>query len=250
MTPLILVGRVLAQGVRTPEHDPDDVDRLADDILGRAEFQPPERTWLRRQWDRFADWLRSLFDDGNEQIPEADIPTEAASGGGPGSLVAYLLLAAVLVLAAWVIWRVVKHRPPRAVSDDDPDVTIDIDEHRSSSDWRSRAEALAADGQWKESVRAWLRWGVASLIDRDVLEDVPGRTTGEFRRSVADDHPDLQADFDRASLLFDEVWYADRPATAETVESMRRDIEAVVEQAPRRHRSRRDDSTRPMAEIS
>ena len=243
-------GWVLGQGVAPPEHDVDEVDRRIDEILARSEFQPPEPTWLRRQWDRFVDWLRSLV-EADEEPPVPDIPAEPAGGGGPGSLVAFLLLAAVLVLVAWVIWRIVRDRTPRAASDDDDiDVTVVIDERRTASDWRSRAGELEADGRWKEAVRAWLRWGVTNLIDRGVLEDVPGRTTGEYRRFVADQHPGLRADFDRATRLFDEIWYADRTATAESAAGIRRDMERVIEAAPERGRLDEPDPDRPLAEIS
>jgi len=240
------------QRLPPPEHDPAEVDRRIDDILSRPEFQPPERTWLRRVWDGFVEWLRSLF-NADDDVPEiTEVPVESGGGGGPGALIAYLLLAAVLLLAAWVVWRLVRDRTPRAKSDTggDPGVSIDIDEHRSAADWRERANELEADGRWKDAVRAWLRWGIAGLVDREVLEDVPGRTTGEYRRYVARHEPDLDADFDRATRLFDEVWYADRAADAESVATMRRHMEAVVDAAPRQGSAGVGDHAQPMAEIS
>lgn len=242
---------MIGQTLPVPEHDPDDIDERISDILARAEFQPPERSWLRRAWDAFVEWLRSLL-GADDEVPEiTEVPVEPG-GGGPGALVAYLLLAVVLALAVWVVWRLVRDRAPRAEADGDADtgVSIDIEEHRTAAGWRDRARDLEADGRWKDAVRAWLRWGITDLVDRRVLDDVPGRTTGEYRRDIAGHQPHLRDDFDRATQLFDEVWYGDRAADAETVASMRRDIEAVVEAAPQRRSAERPDGERPMAEIA
>ncbi len=245
----LILNRILLQRIPAPQHDPDDVDRTIDRILARQEFLPPERTWLRRQWDRLVDWLRSLLESSND-APAPDLPTEPAQGGGAGSLVAILLLALVVALAVWVIVRIVRDRTPRADGGDDDSISIEIDEYRTAADWRSRAARLEGAGQSKEAVRAWLRWGIATLVDREVLEDVPGRTTGEYRRFVAERHPHLQSRFDRATMLFDEIWYADRDATAESVSTIRQDMEAVVEASSTRGQTRGPDPRRPLAEIT
>lgn len=239
--------------LRPPDHDPDEVDRLIGDILSRSEFQPAEQSWLRRQWERFVNWLSSLGDDSSAPPEILDAPTGGAEGGGPGSLVAYLLLALVLALAVWVVIRVVRARRAGRVdddTDDDAGVDVEIEQHRTASDWRSRALAFEADEDWREAVRAWLRWGIRTMVDRGVLEDVPGRTTGEYRRYVRDRYPELEVDFDRASRLFDEVWYADRAASSESVATVRTHIESFVEQAPARGDAGRPATERPMAEIS
>lgn len=51
---------------------------------------------------------------------------------------------------------------------------------------------------------------VGDLIAAGLLEDVPGRTTGEYRRDVAVRAPDRSSAYDEATELFELAWYADR----------------------------------------
>ena len=89
-------------------------------------------------------------------------------------------------------------------------VRVEEIHRRTPAEWRAEAEALEADGQWKLALRCRYRALVGDLIAAGLLEDVPGRTTGEYRRDVAVRAPDRSSAFDEATELFELAWYADR----------------------------------------
>ncbi len=49
---------------------------------------------------------------------------------------------------------------------------------------------------------------VAELASRGLVEEVPGRTTGEYRAGVARALPEGAAPFTEATHLFEDAWYA------------------------------------------
>jgi Domain of unknown function (DUF4129) len=79
----------------------------------------------------------------------------------------------------------------------------------------SLADRLAAQGRYAEAIRERLRAMVRLLVERGVIEDRPGWTVTEL--SAAAGLPPLR----EASTVFSDVWYAQRPATAELDARMR-----------------------------
>ncbi len=177
---------------------PDEANARADEILSRAEFAPPERSLVDRAIDwvleRLGGLLTSLF------------------SGGQGSFLSWIVLGACVVAVAAVIVVLVRSlRRDRSVAAiaDVRDVT------RTAAEWRAEAERLEAAGSWKAALRARYRELVAELVERAVVRDVPGRTTGEHRAEVRRREPAVAGDFDAASSLFDAAWYGDLPTGAE-----------------------------------
>jgi hypothetical protein len=64
-------------------------------------------------------------------------------------------------------------------------------------------------------MRARYRELVRTLVDERVLDDVPGRTTGEYDRELSAARPAAAEAFTGMSSLFEDVWYGGQDATAE-----------------------------------
>ncbi len=193
-----------------PSRDADEVRQAADDILDQPEYRAHEPDLLERARDWFGDRVQDLY--------------EAAFSGRAGSLVAWLVLVGAVVAAVWFGTRFGRTvQSERRVG-----VLVEQVHHRSPAEWRAEAEAQEAAGEWKLALRSRYRALVGDLVADGVLEDVAGRTTGEFRVDVAARAPARSAAFDEVTDLFELVWYADRPADATVNAEFRRLADAVT----------------------
>jgi hypothetical protein len=68
---------------------------------------------------------------------------------------------------------------------------------------------------------------VADLAARGLVEEVPGRTAGEYRRQVDAVVPEVAPAFDGATSLFEGAWYGGRSTGAEEAARFR-ELEARV----------------------
>jgi hypothetical protein len=91
----------------------------------------------------------------------------------------------------------------------------------SSKAFLALADRLAADGRYAEAVRERLRAIVRELVDLGVIENRPGWTVTELARAAGYARPPVRPSLDAASLLFSDLWYGQRPATAEHDARMR-----------------------------
>lgn len=103
--------------------------------------------------------------------------------------------------------------PPPVSTDDLPAVPAD--------DLATLADRLAAAGRYAEAVRERLRAMVRQLVERGVIEHRPGWTVTELARAAGDALPAAGAPLAEAAAIFSEIWYAGRPAGAETDARMR-----------------------------
>ena len=74
---------------------------------------------------------------------------------------------------------------------------------------------------------------VAELAGRGVLDDLPGKTTGEERVEVAQAMPSAGEQFREATTLFDDAWYGDAPTGPAEAARLKDLSQAVLEEAPR-----------------
>lgn len=209
--------------VPLPVAGPEEQRRAAEEVLSGQEFQRPEPSLI----ERITDWL-------DRQIGEA---IDSVSGGGTGSVVGWVLVAAALAAIVWLVMR------NRRVLQRDPRVgaTVRIDAGRAPGAWRERAARLEAEGRWKEALRCHYRALLGDLVRKGVIVDVAGRTAGEYREEVARARPAAAADFTAATDLFERAWYADEPTAASENGRFRAHargvlvaVDATESQAPRR----------------
>jgi hypothetical protein len=182
------------QTLPPPTADPEEVRRGADEILARPEFQEPPRSLYQRalDWigDRIADALGALI------------------SGGTGAVIAWILLAlAVLAVVVLVVKAVQRDRRRRGDDTGGPTVGIELDDRRPAEAWATEAERLEAEGRWREAMRCRYRSLVAALAGRGVVDEVPGRTAGEYRTLVAQARPPVAEPFAGATDLFERAWY-------------------------------------------
>jgi hypothetical protein len=170
-----------------------EVRQHAHEILQRAEFGREESLL-----QRIADWIGDLFSK-----------ITFGLGGGPGflgNLVSLAIIAGIVVVLVLIARSLIRRtRPPKPLVDDE--LTIELEEGRDASDWRSDAERFEAAGQWREAMRARYRELVRTLIEHRVLDDLPGRTTGEYRAEFVHARPANAAAFIELTELFEAVWY-------------------------------------------
>lgn len=175
----------------------EDVRQLADDILARPEFRQPEPNLL----ERLRDWVV-------EQVGKI---LESAFSGSTGSIVGWAVLVGAVALLVWSITRF--GRTVQVGSR----VGIEVEgvHRRTPAQWRAEAEEHEAAGAWKEALRCRYRALIGDLVAEGILDDVAGRTTGEFRDDVTIRAPDRADAFAAATELFELAWYADRPTGPE-----------------------------------
>ena len=180
---------MLALGQEGPGSDPERVHRVVREVLSRPEFRPPERSLLERAVDWALEVIGRLLG--------------ALAGSGAGGIVGLLLLALVLAGVGLLAARFSRGLTPS------PEVAAALPgvRRRSAAEWRAEADARERSGAWREAVRSRYRALVADLAARGLVEEVPGRTAGEYRREVGRAVPAAAADFAGATELFEVAWY-------------------------------------------
>jgi Domain of unknown function (DUF4129) len=181
-----------------PHHDPLQVRGAAQDILRRAEFQPSKRSW----WSAAIHWVLH----GLGQL----LGRLLGIGGGSG-VQGWLAVAALVAVVVVVVLLAVRYWVPLARNPSRPVVMTAARRGRSAVDWRAEAARHERDGRWRDALRCRYRALVADLAGRGVVEEVPGRTAGEYRAEMQARAPAVATEFAGATALFEDAWYGDRP---------------------------------------
>ena len=185
--------RWLAAGLGPVDQDPDEVRRTACELLNP-----------------------SVVCSTVEPPPDPPDPPDV----GPLWLLLELLLWGVIIgvlgLLVWLLVRalVTRRRNPRDEDATDDDVVetvgeVVVDRSREPFSWRDEADRHLAAGRLRDALRCRYRALVGDLARRGLLDEIPGRTTGEERSQLAVSTPDVIADFAAAADLFDAAWYGD-----------------------------------------
>ncbi|MEX2659849.1 MAG: DUF4129 domain-containing protein [Acidimicrobiales bacterium] len=175
-----------------PEAGAEEVRGIADEVLADPAFHRPGPGLLVRA----RDWLF-------EQVAEAIDRLFAAAGDGP---LGWVIVAALGVAAAVLIVRVTRgmQREPGSIAG------APTGPRRPPTDWLADAARFEAAGEWRSGLRCRYRALVASLAASGLVNEVPGRTAGEYRLAVARAVPDVGRAFDGATSLFEVAWYGQR----------------------------------------
>jgi hypothetical protein len=140
-------------------------------------------------------------------------------GAGGSSWAAVLVVGVVVgAVVALVVVTVVRRGRSR-VGRRPPVVVVRGDgPSRSPAEWRAEAAAHEAAGRWRDALRCRYRALVAELVGRGLVQEIPGRTSGEYRRDVSAVVPAASPAFDGATDLFEQAWYGDRASGREDQE--------------------------------
>lgn len=207
---LSLLARQLAE-LPEPDRSSDEMRRAVHEVLSRPEYRHPGKSFLSQLWTDVLDWLARL------------LSTVVSAGIG-----AWLVVAIIVGLVALVVWRLardVSRDPGRGV-------TVQTARVRPAADWRAEAEAHERAGEWRQALRCRYRALVADLAARGFLEEIPGRTAGEYRAELDGSLPSAAPPFHGATELFEGAWYGHRP-TGEPDAAKFRELEDSVLAAAR-----------------
>jgi hypothetical protein len=204
-----LAATAVAGDLPAPTRDPDRVRDAVREVLARPEFRPPDRTLLQRAFD----WLL-------EQVGRLLAELGASGAGGIVGL-------AVLVLALLGIGLLAARFSRGLTSSPEVRAAVPGVPRRPATDWRAEAEAHERAGAWRAAVRCRYRALVAELAARGLVDEVPGRTAGEYRGEVRRNLPDAAADFAGATELFELAWYG-RGETGSQQASRLRELSGLV----------------------
>jgi hypothetical protein len=173
--------------------DPVSIRRAAQQILSQAQF----RVAGPSLFERARSWL-------SRQIGHA---LDAALNGRFGlvGIIVLLVLAAAIVVIVVRVARASRHggRVGGYRVDGAP---------RPPADWLAEAAACEGRGDWRGALRARYRALVAELAARGFVDEVPGRTTGEYRAEVTANLPTAGPEFGGATDLFEATIYGDHVA--------------------------------------
>lgn len=197
----------------------DETRRAVADVLAGDEYAELRPTLLDRLWDAVLDLLGRLI----------DLVGQTGQGGLVGTILLVGMLVAVGVVAARFLGRVQRD----AVAGGAP---VEVG-GRSAAEWVAEAHAHELAGRWRDAVRCHYRALVAELAAAGLVEELPGRTAGEYRAQVAASVPaaaDAMAD---ATRRFEVAWYAHEPIGADAVHGLLEAVTSVSDAATLRTRA-------------
>jgi hypothetical protein len=134
---------------------------------------------------------------------------------GPGTLIAWALLAGLGLVALWLLrrLRLVPERTAHPVAGSARSRPIG---------WRARAEEAIRAGDLSAAVHALYRSLLATLARRGFLVEAPGLTAGECRAAIRTSRPDLSTAVAQATASFERVAYGGVTPGADDVDLLRR----------------------------
>ena len=194
----------------TPTRPPGQVSRTIDRVLARPEYRHPGPPLLERIQRDILDWLARVLSE--------------VVGAGLGAWIALALILGLVVLIVWRLAGGVTRDPGQGVA-------VSAGRLRPAADWRAEAEAHERAGEWRQAVRCRYRALVADLAGRGFLQEVPGRTAGEYRTELGNALPGASPPFAGATELFEGAWYGQRPTAAADATHFRELADRVLEKA-------------------
>jgi hypothetical protein len=186
-----------------PAFGRDDVGDAVREVFSRQEFRTDDPGFITQARDWVFDRIGRLLSD-------------LLQGGGRG-IVGLVVFALVITAVALLIARFARtmQRDPEAT----PSPTGM--RRRTPAEWRADAERYEAEREWRHGLRCRHRALVADLAGRGLVEEVPGRTAGEYRAEVSVALPAARDAFGGATELFELAWYADAPTGPDEVRRFR-----------------------------
>lgn len=149
-------------------------------------------------------------------------------GGGTGSVVAAVALVGIVLLVAAAVVVFLRRLRPAAPLGPVEEGSVG----RDPRSWADEATRHEADGDLRQALRCRYRETLARLAAAGLVEEVPGRTTGEYRATVAGSLPAVDEPFTALTIRFEQAWYGGRPVDAALLEEVKRSQHAVLNQIP------------------
>jgi hypothetical protein len=188
---------------------------LADEILLRGEFIPArDPGFFREGVNQVFEWIAEFLDWLFGGI-------FGAAGGGAGSLIAYILAGVAAVLIILAIVKAVRgyDKPEKVV--EGTGTRVVFDEVVDPAVLRQDLASASASGDWRAAVIAGFRLAIVQMIDRRIVAERPGATTGDFGRALAAKESFLASSYRPASGAFERAFYSDNEITEQDLSSVR-----------------------------
>jgi hypothetical protein len=179
--------------------------------------------WLGEKFMQFIDWLLDF-------LPRSD-PRDSGTSGMRWIVIS-VVIAIVLVIVFLAVEVARRSRraggdvltskaPARSARDDDP-------LSRGATEWERYAEQLAADGRFREAIRAWYHAVLVTCYAAGVLHFRKGRTNWEYIASLP---PSLswRAELIGLTRRFEVEWYGHDDSTAEALEECSEQARSILE---------------------
>jgi hypothetical protein len=177
---------------------------------------------------RLVNWLHAHL-----HFPSLHLPS-LYGGAWQSYVVVVVLLAGVLSALVVAVRRGLFRRLRHPVAS--PGVTVtDEPEALRPAAWRERAERFAADGRFREALRCRYCALVGELAQRGLLDEVPGRTSGDYERRVGTVLPEVAEQFASVTARFESCWYGHEPSNADEQVLFDRSAGFIVREARARH---------------
>lgn len=175
------------------DFDPEEVRRVTAEVLARPEYRTARPGLIDRLWAALLEFIGRLL--------------ERVAGAGGQSLVGTLVVVGVLALVALLLFRFLR----RVRRDRSVELALSGAIGRSPAEWEAEASAHERAGRWREALRCRYRLVIARLAERGLVEELPGRTTGEYLKEATSADPGLGPDLRTITTAFERVWYGNRP---------------------------------------
>jgi hypothetical protein len=177
-----------------PVHDPDEVRRLAEEILAQPRYDEPAEPLL----DRILNWIGERIGDLLESL--------GGGAGGGGSALGWVVLVLAVAAIGYLVFRYARGiNVERRVGPEAPPAMIELT--RSPAEWRAEAHQLAGEGRFREALRCRHRALVADLVAQGVIPEIPGRTAREYVADVAVNRPAAGPAIAEITEVFEAAWY-------------------------------------------
>lgn len=172
-----------------PPVDPQTARGAVEAVLARPEYADIQPGLLDRAWGAVTRAVGELL--------------SALTGTVAGSVIGYLLLGGLAALVVSIGVRTARSlRRETAAA-----VATAVDVGRAPEEWLADAEEHEAAGRWRDGVRCRYRALVAELAGAGTLDEVAGRTAGEYLAAVRAAAPAAAEPFAVATAVFEEAWY-------------------------------------------
>ncbi|MCP4660586.1 MAG: DUF4129 domain-containing protein [bacterium] len=191
---------------------------------GEVEVPSPpfaERLWrsltsLRDAVSDFRDWLFDFLGRWLKLPNPAGVPSASLDARSVGALVAVLALA--LLFFAWRVLRPPARTLPAAESEPLLSSPQDADPlSREGEEWQRYGRRLAADGRYREAVRAWFHAVLVTLYRRGLLHYRRGRTNWEYVAALSPELP-WRGAMVELTRVFEAEWYGRSRSSAEALD--------------------------------
>ncbi len=180
----------------------------------------------------------------NDVDDDIDVDVDPPNVGFLG-FVPWLLLGVLVALLVFLVVRAVMssqgakgrgRKKRRSGDDDDGDdqellSPVIVDRSKEPTGWRGEAERHRNAGEYRDAIRCRYRALVGDLARRGLIDEIPGRTTGEERVQLRAVLPEANPPFAAAADLFDGAWFGDVPVHQvddDTFQALERDVLAAV----------------------